>query len=699
MSIFNKVKSMFVSNREDDEDIEINVNNKSSNSQRDNLDWKEDNSQSFTEKKIDKASFKDEDDFDDEPELEIGIEFGSKSQTRRKNRMEYQSPTEKEVDVQEINFNKGNRLLDSKRKSKEEDNKKLLNKISERDLREIKNAISNSNTQWQVFEHLDEKRIPLEYLVALGISYDNLIDVYRHMKAKDLNVGIVETESFISDMMVHDSYAKEIMATKKEKIAEQKPIENVVGNVDNEIVQDEDNMFAKLFDDIKFEDISDDEDELEDVKENDFDVSETEDMVSIIAQMKNEMENTLEDIEKEKEVPYVPVKKESSLLENDSLKLALNKLKNQAKKEGDIAFDSEPIKDFDFTDLMKEDKQVVESELTSDIVEEKEDVTEEPLEDIETSTPKSAVIMADDSSVQSGIIFDEEVDTDEEPEMTELPLDNPDEEELIPVTKFEESVTEESVTEESVEEELVEEEPVEEETEFNGDSKQINIKPKDKDDGTKVLDIHSGEKKSVSDLLAMLGNTEDTTTNIQDTKATDKEENKEPVSEVETVIETSVEELDLNNNIDIEEEMLELVLEPEEIEEPIKVEKLTKVFLIDSSFSGKKVDGYDIIPVSDMSAMTEFTKGTKNLLIITANMEKDFMLKLGKWIQEVKANKNKVRIVTLNNSVVKHDLIECAIDLSKESLDNYYKEHPNTLYINDEEGSFNDLDYIFFRDV
>lgn len=127
-------------------------------------------------------------------------------------------------------------------------------------------------------------------------------------------------------------------------------------------------------------------------------------------------------------------------------------------------------------------------------------------------------------------------------------------------------------------------------------------------------------------------------------------------------------------------------------------EEIKRVYVVASEIDvGKEeVPGYEIIKVETANDLYYFTSSRNNLLVITEDIPRHILKVFISWINGLTVN-NQVsyRIVTLKGKEMEHALIEAVVELTKESLDNYYIEHELSQYTGDGVGSFLDIADIF----
>ncbi|KTF59803.1 MULTISPECIES: hypothetical protein [Bacillus amyloliquefaciens group] len=101
--------------------------------------------------------------------------------------------------------------------------------------------------------------------------------------------------------------------------------------------------------------------------------------------------------------------------------------------------------------------------------------------------------------------------------------------------------------------------------------------------------------------------------------------------------------------------------------------------------------GYEFTIIENIQQVNLYTTNKDNLLVITQNIPETLQRPFFSWLTGVLDEGERYRIVTLNSSPVAHKLIEDRIDLTKESLDEYYSRRKSDEYIGDGVGEFFDI--------
>lgn len=138
----------------------------------------------------------------------------------------------------------------------------------------------------------------------------------------------------------------------------------------------------------------------------------------------------------------------------------------------------------------------------------------------------------------------------------------------------------------------------------------------------------------------------------------------------------------------------EVVTKEEAVEDETPVTKKDRdrqVYVLADNITLPEIPGYRFIQVTSIQGVNTFTAHRDNLLVITRQIPKSVANHFMDWLKGVKDGGDRYRIVTLESSSVRHDVIEDVINLTKEDLDNYYVKHDSMSYIGDGVGSFMDI--------
>ncbi|MBT3123385.1 MULTISPECIES: hypothetical protein [Bacillus subtilis group] len=120
--------------------------------------------------------------------------------------------------------------------------------------------------------------------------------------------------------------------------------------------------------------------------------------------------------------------------------------------------------------------------------------------------------------------------------------------------------------------------------------------------------------------------------------------------------------------------------------------KNRQVFILSNKITEvDDMDGYEFTIIENIQQVNLYTTHKDNLLVITQNIPETLQRPFFSWLTGVIDEGERYRIVTLNSSPVSHKLIEDRIDLTKESLDEYYDRRNSDDYIGDGAGEFFDI--------
>lgn len=121
---------------------------------------------------------------------------------------------------------------------------------------------------------------------------------------------------------------------------------------------------------------------------------------------------------------------------------------------------------------------------------------------------------------------------------------------------------------------------------------------------------------------------------------------------------------------------------------------IRKVYILSTEIPLPEIEGYDFKLIESSVDLSYFTASKSNLLVITSRLPRYIGELFVDWIKGVLQSSTGYRMVTLKGSEIKHPLIEDTIELTKESLDNYYDTHELEKYTGDGVGSFLDISHI-----
>lgn len=123
------------------------------------------------------------------------------------------------------------------------------------------------------------------------------------------------------------------------------------------------------------------------------------------------------------------------------------------------------------------------------------------------------------------------------------------------------------------------------------------------------------------------------------------------------------------------------------------------VYILSTVFNTPQIEGYTIKFIEKPVDLNYFTASKDNLLIITDNIPRYIVTIFVNWINGISTNTDRrYRIVTLEGSELTHALIEGTVELTKESLDNYYNVHTLEQYTGSGVGSFLDISHLLDED-
>lgn len=577
----------------------------------------------------------------------------------------------------------GARLLDASKLSKKYEYQKLLHEINDKHIQIIYSEVSNSQTQWEVFERLEARNIPLDYLVALEITYEAVIESYKILKARNLNTKLVENDTYIQDKMEFDNYSKEVKNISKEtKIENQYKQPDTSENI-NQTDEDFEYKSKKL------------EEPTEPTKIEPLDFFKT-----LSAKASNE---SIDINEKDDTDDLNGVSEEEILV-------VANDLDIESKDNHTVSEDTEIIVKDEFN--IEEDNKILS----------KDETPSESIDSLEIEEEN-----------QISIPFDEN-ETEENKEEDSIPFDSPTESEipasetkkdtLNRLLEFEEEMIDIEISPEYKDSLLV----TSEETEEPNESQEKNEKEK----GNKNIEFTIGSdgyveynqelpsKKEepeikVKNILEISKNVslEELEKELFDTEQ--NTETKEEVSEIK--VQEKIKDENEDTNIDIEPENtlnknliennpkeekndiydINDVNNQEKYNEDVIIKK-KNIYVVNTLIEFPNFEEYNFIRVTKMEDIHKYLLEKESLLILTNDIPQSIKKELGQWLKNIISSNKKLRIVTLVNHEIKHHIIESTIVLNQSSLDFYFNTHPNDLYHVKETGSFTSLENIFSLD-
>ena len=605
-----------------------------------------------------------------------------------------------------VNTEVGSRLLDSDRYSKEENNKKILNRIEDRHIQIIYQEVTKSSSQWDFFERLEKQQIPLEFLVALNITFEGVIENYRILKARQLNVHNIENDSFIQDMISYDTYSEEtrqitekLKEHNEKKDTEIKEIEKekVSSTIKGIFEEENSDIFKSIFDD---DDDSFDEDGEDFIEDIDFDSLEEDE------ETKKIMEKLQATIENNKQEEKIESKQEDEI----NIK-GLSVLEQLAKQ---IEMDKEEYKDTDISQDAKSDEVDVSKSNQQDKPE-FEEVPEDTLDDVEIDTEKSVEVPED-------VLDDAEIDTEIS---VEIPEDTLDEIQNIPIELPEDSLVDVVHTDiiQHVEDIQIENNTTKENNDFEinehlKDDLLITTKDenpekekytelaipikKEEEVDKRVLNITQNKSKLSDTLSKIIIDTEKPNTLNDTIQELDETPNKpidtsnlDRTNDVQEELETKTPVLEINKEEKNEPEDNPIIDVTDSVSIQNPKTETKNIFVVSEYALLPNIKGYKFIKVNTIKDIYKYSSSGQNLLVLTTEIPKELIKELGSWLKSIMKQEKKFRIVTLEGFEISHNLIEQTIKLNKVSLDAYYEEHPKELYKQNSIGSFKDLSYLF----
>ena len=135
--------------------------------------------------------------------------------------------------------------------------------------------------------------------------------------------------------------------------------------------------------------------------------------------------------------------------------------------------------------------------------------------------------------------------------------------------------------------------------------------------------------------------------------------------------------------------------EPEDDLYDYTEEENKTVYILSQAFHVEPIDGYTIKFVEASVDLNLYTNSKNNLLVITNNVPRYILNVFVEWIKGITDSNKKYRIVTLEGAEMSHPLIEAIVELTKESLDNYYETNELAKYTGRGVGSFLDISDFF----
>lgn len=135
-------------------------------------------------------------------------------------------------------------------------------------------------------------------------------------------------------------------------------------------------------------------------------------------------------------------------------------------------------------------------------------------------------------------------------------------------------------------------------------------------------------------------------------------------------------------------EGLEVETEEETEAETPSLSRVKEVYLLADTVSIPKLDGYEFFVVRSAQDFNNFTTHRDNLLIITKQVPKRLSVMFLNWLKGVKRCGDKYRVATLKTSAIHHEIVEAELELTHESLDNYFATRDAKSYVGSGVGTF-----------
>ncbi|PGT89903.1 hypothetical protein [Bacillus thuringiensis] len=161
--------------------------------------------------------------------------------------------------------------------------------------------------------------------------------------------------------------------------------------------------------------------------------------------------------------------------------------------------------------------------------------------------------------------------------------------------------------------------------------------------------------------------------------------------------ESMLQEIIAENEADAQQEKEEV--ETQEVAEEVEAEveeeaenpampRVKEVYLLADNVSIPKLDGYEFFVVRSAQDFNNFTTHRDNLLIITKQVPKRLSMMFLNWLKGVKRCGDKYRVATLKTSAIHHEIVEAELELTQESLDNYFATRDAKSYVGSGVGTF-----------
>lgn len=116
-----------------------------------------------------------------------------------------------------------------------------------------------------------------------------------------------------------------------------------------------------------------------------------------------------------------------------------------------------------------------------------------------------------------------------------------------------------------------------------------------------------------------------------------------------------------------------------------------KVFVIGTNVEIPELEDYEVVKIDDMENVTSYTSTRRDLLVITNDVPKGIQKPLLEWFKGVSDSDRKYRMVTLKGNELEHDLVEDVIELTDDSINSYFDNFKDEIYMEDDVGDFRDI--------
>ena len=123
-----------------------------------------------------------------------------------------------------------------------------------------------------------------------------------------------------------------------------------------------------------------------------------------------------------------------------------------------------------------------------------------------------------------------------------------------------------------------------------------------------------------------------------------------------------------------------------------KKRKDKEIYVLSETFEvPTDMKGYKVTFIKEPNDLVLFTASKDNLLVITRAIPLQLVEMFIDWIGSVASKGVKIRAVTLKGMEIEHAFIEGVIELTQDSLDNYYEQNKISKYIGTGVGTFFDI--------